>query len=137
MLDSFAVVLDVKASTLADEIGHHGLDGFHSQELIDCCLRRGRFVTPIERRPVGQHPATLRIEPLNFREGNENRFARHLSDGNGVLMGRQTFSAKPHAVAWIDGLAFDPALWEWYTITDPSGRPDDVYFTPMTFLRID
>jgi len=135
LLDAFAVALDVSNSELRDAIGHYGIRGYHTQELIEYCVNNGYSVTPIERAPVATNVIGQTWE-VRFPEGFDGRFARHLETGNGVILGHKN-SGLPHAVAWVDGAAFDPGINIWLSILDENGLPDDEYFCPMTFLRID
>jgi hypothetical protein len=137
MLDAFAMIFGETPKEIAEQIGHQGKNGYHSQELIELALMKGYTVTPIERRPVNQSPKTYETVPVIFREGNDQRFGRHLSGHVGVLCGRNTFSAFPHAIAWTKGQAYDASIDKWFPVLNDAGVPDDIFFVPITFLRVD
>jgi hypothetical protein len=102
LLYAFAMILDEDPEILVQEIGHDGLEiinplasgarkfrGHHHQELIDCCMRRGKTVTCIEVMPQ------LYDFGIIFTEAEAHErlqiFMNHFS---GVLIG------EIHALAW-------------------------------------
>ena len=118
---AFAMVLKVSFNDLIVEIGHDGSQvvfraspndphkrrGFHDQELIDCCLRRGFSVTEIQASPVScSFVNSGDVFEIPFRNGTEKRFKEHLKQYDGVLFGETAKAG--HAVAWIDNVIYDP-----------------------------
>jgi hypothetical protein len=129
--------LNEKPEVLKSEVGHGGPDGYHSQELIEVLLKRGFAVTAIERHPVAQNPLTLDTRPIEFQEGNDERFSRHLLNGVGVLMGKTPFNSKPHAVSWTGLHVRDSKTKICYEILSEEGMIYDLHFSPQIFLRVD
>ena len=116
---SFAMVLDINVTDLYEEIGHDGSKiiwpgakfpydrrGFHIQELIECCLRRGRFVTPIEPRPLLASPETGQQYEVKIGDA-ESRMSYHMQGQEGVLQG--VINGGRHAVAWDGERILDPS----------------------------
>ena len=115
LLYSFAMVLNVDPKELIDEIGHNGqevwwpnrnkpynLRGYHIQEMIDCCWRRGYAVTPISAMPaLGVLESVQRVWD---EKDALNRFESYLNGKKGVLIG----SSFAHACAWDGEKVFDP-----------------------------
>ncbi len=143
VLDAFAYIAGVPAPELIFEIGHNGLEsdgtprGFHTQELIECLLNRGFSVTQIELFPAADIDGV--ITGIDFKEGNEARFARHLNGTRGVLLG-VNFRGRPHAIAWdltqgIDANGFTFNLLEGCEGGTPTLRTEPL-FTPNTYLRV-
>lgn len=153
VLDAFAEVSGVPAATLISEIGHSGLEldgaprGFHTQELVECMLRRGMSVTPIELYPAASNELTGTIREVFFpatRADNCRRFARHLSGNRGVVLGRNA-KGTPHAVAWLGSRAIDSSGLSLNFLIPEDGEDGDgaptlrntlPTFTPHTFLRL-
>lgn len=117
---SFAMVLDVPLEELIEEIGHDGSEvifpdlpeplrrrAFHVQELIDCAIRRGVSVTPIEGLPAAS-PDSRHTITLPQRDPSR-RLRDYLVFHKGVLTGLSQ-SGNPHAVAWLgdDRCYYDP-----------------------------
>ena len=136
VLDSFAYILGVEPKELDRRVGHYGTEGYHTQELIEICLRDGWSVTAIERHPVAMNPETYVNRAIRFSEGNERRFARWLAEGTGILLGLTPLTLKTHAVAW-NGLVYDPGIDLYYELLTESGTISDLRFTPQTFLKMD
>lgn len=145
VLDAFAYISEVPAPDLISEIGHEGLEldgtprGFHTQELIECLTQRGFSVTEIQLAPVADNRAAGRIYPIEFKGGNEARFARHLNGTRGVLLGTN-HRGTPHAIAWdltegLDCTGFKFRLLEGTEGGTPALRTEPL-FEPHTYLRI-
>jgi len=139
-ITSFAMALDVPVADLIAEIGHDGgaipqaLDhprGFHVQELIDCCLKRGFAATPVEIFPVlmdpeGHHWAghLLNLHDLNLRFYDTLYTTRGVIEGMGLRTG--------HMVAYDRGSIYDPDGYEY------SSADFGIYnFEPLCAWRID
>lgn len=150
MLDAFAEILHVPADSLIHEIGHNGLEsdgtprGFHTQELIECLLRRGKSVTAIELYPVASNEITGTTDPIFFpptfdRASNASRFARCLAESPGVLQGRN-LRGNPHALVWDTFRAYDASGFSYFPILEVLEGTfvlnQDLRFAPHTFLRI-
>jgi len=120
---SFAMALDCKVDELIEEIGHDGSEiiypdaseplnrrSFHTQELIDCAIKRFHAVVPIEIIPVSCNDVKGELYDVKFQEGNEIRIMKYLNRFDGVIVGRGIRSGLPHAVAWdsIDCAIKDP-----------------------------
>lgn len=115
---SVAMVLDVPAADLMAEIGHDGeamagdewtgiRRGYHVQELIDLCLKRGYACTPIEVMPVsmdasGRHWRGHHLDDHDL----QNRFFDALVESRGVIEG--DYCGRPHMVAYDHGHIYDP-----------------------------
>ena len=111
LVTSFAMVLEVQPAELILEIGHDGTEewwpgqmrGHHIQELIDCCVRRGRAVTYIDPNPVTSPYDDERDEKSLFDAFTaQDRFKNHLRDNVGVI------TTDAHAVAWDGKVVLDP-----------------------------
>ncbi len=137
---SFAMALDVPVADLIAEIGHDGgayplgltdRRGFHVQELIDCCLKRGFAVTPIEVFPVlmdsaGHHWAGHHLDQHDLHL----RFHDTLVETQGVIEGEGIRYG--HMVAYDRGCIYDPDGYEY------SAADFNIYnFTPLCAWRID
>ncbi len=139
-ITSFAMVLDVPVADLIAEIGHDGgvfplgleqRRGFHMQELIDCCLKRGFAATPVEIFPVsldvigrpyaGHH---LGQRDLNLRFYDTLYTTQGVIEGMGIRCG--------HMVAYDRGCIYDPDGYEF------SSADFNIYnFEPICAWRID
>lgn len=137
LLDSFASILGHEPKTLAKLVGHDGPEGYHSQELIEVALFFGWAVTPIQRCVMSENPVTHDLHVVSFPEGEDVRFARHLSGREGVIMGFVPMVMKPHAVAWAADHVYDPAIDNYYSLLNEQGEVNDLNFIPQTFLRMD
>lgn len=137
VLDSFAYILGTDPLHLARRIYGNGENGYHTQQLIEIASQMGWAVTMFERKALGQNPVTGKVWEVIWADGGESRFSRNLFQTKGVLLGRTPWTNRPHAVAWKDPYAHDPAIDQKYTIIDPNGRVNDVNFMPLTFLRMD
>ncbi len=116
LLASAAMALDTDCDTLIAMIGHDGSEivlpalseparrrSFHMQEIIDCAIKLGFSVTPIEVLPYSTPDGKLEFQ-VNLR--NEMRFHSHVYGSEGILTGR----AKKlyHAVYWDGEIIHDP-----------------------------
>jgi hypothetical protein len=117
---SFAMVLDMPVQQVFEACGHDGMEiifptlhgapkfrGFHIQEMVDLCLRRGYAMVEIEGKPIRREGNNTWVQPGNWEE----RFRTQLAQTYGVLIG-ETFG-RGHAVAW-DGFS--------HTLHDPAGQ---------------
>ena len=122
LLYSAAMVLDVDAEVLITEIGHDGSRlewtnlgrplgeiNFHIQEIIDCCIRRGYTLTPIELYPVSVPDVYYDIDHCAIFDSwdAEKRFEDHIKNRVGILVG-QGNNGLGHAAAWDGELVYDP-----------------------------
>ena len=113
-----AMILDINIQTLIGIIGHDGSEivfpklqepgnrrGFHIQEIIDCAIELGYFVTPIEILPYST-PDGKNEFPINFSEGNSHRLLKYVSKTKGILtgLGNKWY----HAMAWDGKNIYDP-----------------------------
>ena len=122
LLFSLAMVLDADPQELIDEIGHDGRDimfpevigtirqrSFHIQEIIDCCWKRGRAVTPIDIAPCTApdgHPELAR--EIWDREVARERIKKYLTGNVALLIGRTSHKGLGHACAWDGEKVYDP-----------------------------
>lgn len=121
LLYSAAMLLDEEPDRLIHEIGHDGMEirwpelkppgcyrSHHIQEIMDCFIRRGYVLVPIEREPVQAPcdgvPICYAYEHDVARDRFKGYFARPA-----IVIGK--FKGTPHA--W----AFDGK----YTFYDPNG----------------
>jgi len=142
---SFAIVLEMPVAAVLAEIGHDGgtivnrllpeplcRAGFHVQELIDVCLRRGFAVTPVELCPVLSPGPSFEPHEVLTDESAWQRFATAVQSSRGVIEGTSWRSW--HAVAYDHGRIYDPDAGEYdYSpaFCEASG------FTPFCAWRID
>lgn len=116
---AFAMALDVPLTDVLSAVGHDGSEiiepslpeparrrGFHPQELIDVCLRRGFAATRIELFPALRSLPTGRDRVVLFPEGNWARFRRVIASSRGVIEGQGARTG--HAVAYENGHIYDP-----------------------------
>jgi len=118
---SLAMLLDESPDALIEELGHDGTEvwwpdwpvphcyrGHHIQEVIDLCLGRGIFLTPIEFYPCtasAKSPHVSRpIWPLTRASA---RFQDYIRGKPGLLIG-QAASGGGHACAWDGHIVWDP-----------------------------
>ncbi len=83
--------------------------GYHIQEIIDCCLKRGYALCPIEIHP--------RMAPLGYddlwklmdkdRDKLNRRFLSIILNKKGIING-ESKSGYPHTVAWDGENIHDP-----------------------------
>ena len=144
---SFAIALDMPVKALLDELGHDGGEvlwqetpgpvglegrrGFHIQELIDLCLKRGLAVTPIEFCPMLRDVRGRTYAGHHLSDHNRtNRFYDMLCTTRGVLEGQGAHCG--HMVAYDRGHIYDPDGYEyaWFDF-DLRG------FQPLCVWRID
>lgn len=135
MLDSLCHVLGIKHLDAIVIIGHDGVErGFHSQELVDVALSVGYTLTEVQRYPRAIHPVTWEQVEIVFPEGNDARFARHLASSNGVVMGSKL--GRPHAVAWTDRVATDPASGMNFRLLNEQNELVEEFYKPITLLKV-
>ena len=92
------MALDVPVAELIESIGHDGSEiiwpdlpdpmcrrGFHSQELIEECLRRGRSCTPIEWYPSIAPASGSDVYPIFTPAWSVTRARDYLKRSNSVL----------------------------------------------------
>lgn len=101
VLDAFAEVTGISTRYFIGAMGTDGAEaGIPTQRIIDVLLKFGYAVTPIEKSPKQQNPATLEVKPV-FDESTEGtRWVEHLAASRGVMYGFVGGSKIPHAVAW-------------------------------------
>jgi len=109
LLYSAAILLDVPPRRLIEEIGHDGMEirwpelkapgcyrSHHIQEIIDCFIRRGYVLVPIEREPVQAPcsgvPICYTYEHVKARDRFEGYFTKPA-----IVIGKLT--STPHA--WV------------------------------------
>ena len=118
LLASAAMALDTTTQDLIEMIGHDGSmiifpelpepakrRGFHYQEIVDCAIKLGYTVTPIESLPYSTPNGKLDF-PVDFKISNEQRLREHMKGTKGIVTGlsRQW----RHAVYWDAKLIYDP-----------------------------
>jgi hypothetical protein len=122
LLYSAAMILDEDPAILMTEIGHEGkfqawpelrvpfcYATFHIQEIIDCALRRGRALVPIQARPRSSPDTTQNLkphEPYPILIAH-TRYINYLSNHTAILIGVSK-RGNPHAVAWDGHYIHDP-----------------------------
>jgi hypothetical protein len=137
VLDSFACVLKLSTTELQTEVGHKGLNGYHTQELIQVCLGvYNRPVTELQRMPVSQDPLTHEVTKVFSDEVSEALFISWLQCSEGVLLGRIPLSNLYHAVAWVAGVVYDTACGRFYDLL-VNHKISEINFIPHTLLRIE
>jgi hypothetical protein len=116
---AFAMALDVPVAELIESIGHDGSEiiwpdlpdpmcrrGFHSQELIDECLKRGHGCTPVEWNPsTAPSEGEGRYEIFDTDQAAE-RVIRSLEYPNSVM--ECEGHRWRHCVHHHDGRIYDP-----------------------------
>ena len=118
LITSAAMVLNTDIKSLTDMIGHDGSAivlpllpeparrrGHHLQEIIDCALKLGYTVTPIEALPWST-PDGKSEYPIDFQINHNERLSNYMQNSIGILtgLGRQW----RHAMAWDGGRVYDP-----------------------------
>lgn len=116
---SLAMLLGEDVDVLIRELGHDGMrrvfpgrvphcyNGHHMQEIIDVCIGRNVWLTPIELFPR----FASALAPENWlgiyaqQEAGE-RFERLAANRPGILIGQ--YQGRGHAVAWDGTICFDP-----------------------------
>jgi len=112
------MLLDEDPDTLVAEIGHDGTSiqfpglpepacfrGIHIQEVIDCCMRRGYGLTPIE--PLPRSGPQGRKEWALVYDLPELRFMNAVAGSPGIIIGKAGNGGN-HAFAWDGDMVFDP-----------------------------
>lgn len=118
MLYSAAMLLDTHPDVLASEIGHDGTEvkfpglpppmcyrGIHIQEILDCCLRRGYGLTPIQPLPRSC-PQGEGVWALVY-DSPEPRFSEAIRDREGIILGKAANGGN-HVFAWDGKMVLDP-----------------------------
>lgn len=121
LLVSAAMLLDTTPEQLIKETGHDGqehlygalpmphcLRGHHMQEIIDCCMRRGLGLTPIEFYPRGcpeNRPDSYHLIYTELKA--QQRFLAAVKGRKGLLVG-QVENGAGHAFAWDGRKVYDP-----------------------------
>lgn len=138
ILAAFAMVLDAEMDELIKEIGHDGSEvwwedvnppmcyrGFHVQEFLDLCMKRGKIFGVVESVLTlgGRGRKIPRVLPGDY----EKRWNSYLRNFKGVITG-ELESRGRHAVAWDKNKIFDPRG----RIVDP----DDTDLEADTFYPI-
>jgi len=116
LLYSAAMVLGEDPAVLLREIGHDGLDiwwselyqpychrGHHIQEIIDCFVRRGFGLMPIQVYPTSKpRVADVEIKQIYQEDVAVGRFLAHIGNRPAILIGAS------HSYAWDGEKVFDP-----------------------------
>lgn len=118
LIASVAMVLDIDIKILNEMIGHDGSAvvlpllpeparrrGHHLQEIIDCALKSGYAVTPIEVLPYST-PDGKSEYPIDFQIDNKERLFKYMRNSRGILTGLG--SRWRHAMAWDGKRVYDP-----------------------------
>ena len=118
ILYAAAMVLYVEPKTLIHEIGHDGMrmlwpelqspacfQSFHIQEIIDCFIRRGFGLTPIEQHPANA-PNHDVMPNYPFQLESCKRFKDIINGQTGIMIGKSY--GRPHAWAWDGEQCYDP-----------------------------
>jgi len=116
------MALDADPNELIAEIGHDGTGimfpqvigtirqrSFHIQEIIDCCWKRGKALTPIDIAPCTApdgHPDL--VQEIWDREKAKARITKYLTGNIALLIGRLGVKGLGHACAWDGELVYDP-----------------------------
>ncbi len=114
LLYSAAMVLDVEPDTLINEIGHDGLEvwwpqfddyrqyrSHNMQEIIDCFLRRGKGLAPIDACPMQSPDGSALLARETYVDGPA-RFMATIKGQRAILIGWT------HAWAWDGEDVYDP-----------------------------
>jgi hypothetical protein len=113
LIYSAAMVLDADVESLYKEIGHNGMAkvwdlptplcyrNFHIQEIIDCFIRRGYGLMPIEVDPISI--SSLEVKPVHAYEDGWARFMGLIRDHRAILIAKNR-----HAIAWDGHMCYDP-----------------------------
>lgn len=120
LLYSAAMVLGVEPKVLKNEIGHSGLKiwwkfeqgnmryrGHHIQEIIDCCIRRGRSLMLIDYLPNMSPRPGIKGRLIESSDDLINRFKNIIIGKLGILIGKSK-SGINHACAWDGNKVYDP-----------------------------
>lgn len=112
------MALDTSIAALIEMIGHDGSSiifpelpepaqrrGHHYQEIVDCAIKLGYFVTPIEALPYSTPDGKLEF-PVDFKISNEKRLWDHMKGTRGIITGLST--QWRHAVYWNGERIYDP-----------------------------
>ena len=137
---SIAMVLNEPVADLMMEVGHDGgllpdasgiVRGYHIQELIDLCLKRGLAMTPIEIFPVSMDTNGRHWRGHNLDErGLKERFYNTIIGSRGVVEGQGLTCG--HMVANDYGRIYDPKGYDYHFCQF------DIYnFQPLCVWRID
>ena len=121
LLYAGAMLLNEDPSILIKEIGHDGLErvwkdlhmprclrGFHIQEILDCCMRRGYGLMLVELLPrSGAQGSRLWRKVFVTDNIAHDRFAAAIEGRQGIFIGKAA-SGGNHAVAWDGENIYDP-----------------------------
>jgi hypothetical protein len=120
LLTSAAMLLDTTEQELINEIGHDGSEvwwpkakatdrkrNFHIQEIIDCCMKRGYGLMPIDLMPCSMQMSDPNARILWDQSKAFGRFTNIVNGRPAILIG-ETLSHIPHACAWDGFKVFDP-----------------------------
>ncbi len=118
LLASAAMALDTTTQDLVEMIGHDGSviifpdlpeprrrRGFHYQEIVDCAIKLGYSVTPVESLPYATPDGKLEF-PVDFKISNEKRLWDHMKGTQGIITGLS--GNRGHAVYWDGVQVYDP-----------------------------
>ena len=122
LLYAAAMLLDVDPEILIKEIGHDGQEiwwsslsksfkhrSFNIQEIIDCCIRRGYGLMPIQLFPCNVPPVgNVNPKMIWDQKKCEERFLNRITNVPAILTGQRAESLVPHAVAWNGKKIYDP-----------------------------
>jgi hypothetical protein len=103
---SLAMLLNEDVNNIIIEIGHNDERGFHVQELIKICLKRGIALLQFDMDVNLIKDGT---DVINF--GSDKDYIDDLMKNNdGILLGSSYGNGKSHAVAWnhIENCIYDP-----------------------------
>lgn len=114
LLYSAAMVLDESPAILEKEIGHDGSEvwwpekpqpfcrrGIHIQEILDCFIRRGKGLIPVDLMPASA-PVGGKPKAIWDVEKAIIRFKTYISGREAILI------TASHAIAWDGSKVFDP-----------------------------
>lgn len=109
------MILDIPVADLLQELGHNGTAvwwpeavgfkrqrGFHIQEMIDVCWKKGFSVTLIEHGPTAQPDEHYEPKLYTTEETLMQRMQGYLDNNIGVI------TTGSHAVAWDGKQIYDP-----------------------------
>lgn len=118
LLASAAMALDTTMDELIKMIGHDGSPivfpklpeparrrGHHYQEIVDCAIKLGYTMTPIEALPYATPDGKSEF-PIDFKISHERRLSSHMASSKGIITGLA--STWRHAVYWDRNLVYDP-----------------------------
>lgn len=120
VLDAFCHATQTNPASAIEWLGHDGSErGFNTQELIEYFSEEYAF-TEIHLYPASLNPITDKQTLITFERYYRNldiRFACHLMDADGVLIGKNQ-NGIPHAISWLNRKAHDPSTGRSYELLD-------------------